>query len=334
MCITQARSILHYNVLVDTNDQTWNVKKKEKKRKKREKNWIFINLHIHTHIENDLKTSTKVLLHLQIFFFFSSPLSYTEISLPLPTIKPRSPSHVLCSLDLSRFSIFFLFLSLVRSFYLFRILLLTLLFLLSVLPLLASQKNSLKRPAIKWQPLLPSTISSGTRHCYVATSSLPLCFLTFSLFSSLFHFPFCRSSRCVTWIESVVVQFAATNRFDFQYCASHQKTVVPMTTTRQFIDPRTRYSQEWYSKLHERIARFLVRNFAPSRFLSLSFCPSPSLSRALSLSLSLYFSDRSDSYQRSTLVSYRVILGVSNLADPCKCLTIKPVSEYDRLRGK
>lgn len=52
-----------------------------------------------------------------------------------------------------------------------------------VLPLLlASPKISLERPAIKWQPLRLSTISSGTRHCYVYRTSV--LFFLVSLFLS------------------------------------------------------------------------------------------------------------------------------------------------------
>lgn len=98
-----------------------------------------------------------------------------------------------------------------------------------VLPLLlASPKISLERPAIKWQPLRLSTISSGTRHCYVYRTSV--LFFLVSLFLS--------------FLSSVAASLNPIRSFDSRLrtgsilCYIASETVVP-TTTRQFIDPCT-----------------------------------------------------------------------------------------------
>lgn len=179
-------------------------------------------------IENNLKTSTEVLLYLPAKFFlfllFSPPFPASN----LPSLSPP-PNDVCCLITFLRsFSLRFSFpFSLAPSiFFAFSY---SLFCSYLVLPLLlASPKISLERPAIKWQPLRLSTISSGTRHCYVYRTSV--LFFLVSLFLS--------------FLSSVAASLNPIQSFDSRLrtgsilCCIASETVVP-TTTRQFIDPCT-----------------------------------------------------------------------------------------------
>lgn len=197
-----------------------------------------------------------------------------------------------CSLDLSRFSVSFLFLSLSRSlllsFFAFSYSLFCSYSLSPPSPCLPeefSQATGYKMATVATK----HDIECGTRHCYVATSILPLCFFTFSLFSSLFRFPlsFVNGASLKSDLSSFNSRLRTGSIFSTVCVASENRCTDDGHAT--IYRPSHDIPRSGYSKLRERIARFLVRNFALSVSFSLSpsLFLSPSLVRALSLSFSI-----------------------------------------------